>query len=313
MQKSFERLENVFCESVILHFPDPRKEYYLETDASNYALGAVLYQKSDKGEKEIITLASRTLQGPELAYFTTEKELLAIVWVLQKFRTYLQGARIINRTDHMALTFLKTCKFVNARLTRWILTIQDYNIEVEHCLGRENVVADMLSRLHPEKDWEKEKDYSTVTINELKYVGSKRLKNYLQNIPQAQMEDERVQIIKRKVAREEEETTRYKIQDGILYQKARDVKKIYLHRKAIEMLIWEGHKAYGHIGADKSYKISEHFYYPRLAKIIRQTLRSCDSCQRNKIPTIATQVTFESVQPELPLELISIDSASKEE
>ena len=82
-----------------MHFPDPKKAYYLETDASHYALGAILYQKNDQQEKEIITLASRTLKGPELSYFTTEKELLAIVWALQKFRTYLQGAQIINRTN----------------------------------------------------------------------------------------------------------------------------------------------------------------------------------------------------------------------
>lgn len=56
----------------MLYFPDPRKLYYLETDASNYALSAILYQLDDKSEKGIITLAIRTLKGPELAYFTSE-------------------------------------------------------------------------------------------------------------------------------------------------------------------------------------------------------------------------------------------------
>ena len=126
MQNSLDRVKRLFCESVILYFPDPKKEYGLETDASKYALGAVLYQRNKNQEKEVITLASRTLKGPELSYFTTEKELLAIMWALQKFRTYLEGARIINRTDHMALTFLKTCKFVNARLTRISLNLIMY-------------------------------------------------------------------------------------------------------------------------------------------------------------------------------------------
>ena len=94
--------------------------------------------------------------------------MLAIVWALQKFRTYLQGARIINGTDHMALTFLKTCKFVNARLTRWILSIQDYDITVEHCPGRENIAADILSRQHPDKQWVKERDNIQIAINALK-------------------------------------------------------------------------------------------------------------------------------------------------
>ena len=143
MQSCFERIKDLFSKSIILYYPDPKKPYYLETDASNYALGAILYQKNDKQEKEIITLASRTLKGPEKAYLTTEKELLAIVWALKKFRTYLQGAKVINRTDHMALTFLKTCKIVNARLTRWILATQEYSIAIEHCPGRENIAADL--------------------------------------------------------------------------------------------------------------------------------------------------------------------------
>ena len=153
MQANFNRVKQAFYESVIIYCPDLKKEYYLETGASYYALGAVLYQKNDKQEKEVITLASQTLKGPELSYFTTGKELLAIVWALQKFRTYLQGARIINRTGHMALTFLKTYKFVNARLTPWILLIQDYDIIMEHCPGRENIAADLLSRQYPDKDW----------------------------------------------------------------------------------------------------------------------------------------------------------------
>ena len=155
MQRNFDRVKQLFCESTILHFPDPKRAYYLETDASYYALDAILYQINDQKEKEIIILASRTLKGPELSYFTTEKELLVIVWALQKFRTYLQGAHIINRTDHMALTFLRTCRFVNARLTRWILAIQDYDITMEHCPGKENIAADLLSRQHPDKDWQK--------------------------------------------------------------------------------------------------------------------------------------------------------------
>ena len=109
MQETFEKVKNLFSNSITLYYLDSKKPYYLETDASNYVLGAVLYQKNEKEEKEITTLASRTLKGPEIAYFTTEKELLAIVWTLQKLRTYLQGAKIINRTDHIALTFLKTC------------------------------------------------------------------------------------------------------------------------------------------------------------------------------------------------------------
>lgn len=87
------------------------------------------------------------------------------MWALQKFQTYLAGAQLINRTDHKTLNFLKTCQFGNARLTRWMLAIQDYCISVEHCPGKENLVADTLSRVQPERDWKKEKGPSVVTLH----------------------------------------------------------------------------------------------------------------------------------------------------
>ena len=278
MQRSFNRVKQLFCETITLYFPDPRKSYYLETDASNYALGAILYKKNEENEKEIITLASRTLKGPELSYFTTEKELLAIVWALQKFRTYLQGAHIINRTDHMALTFLRTCKFTNARLTRWILAIQDYNITMEHCPGKENIAADLLSRQHPEKDWEKEKDITQITINALKHECSRELRDDLQNIRQLQREDTRINKIIQALKKGKEHNSRFIINKEILCKKTPEADRIYLPIKTLKTLIWECHIAYGHTGADKNHRIiREHFYYPRLARIIRQTLSTCDS------------------------------------
>ena len=64
MQDHFNRVKQLFSRAITLYFPDPKRPYYLERDASNYALGAILYQKNQRKEKEIITLASRTLKGP---------------------------------------------------------------------------------------------------------------------------------------------------------------------------------------------------------------------------------------------------------
>ena len=96
---------------------------------------------------------------------------------------------------------------------------------------------------------------------------------------------------------------------GTLYQKRTQGKeRIYLPINTLKMLIWECHIAYGHTGTDKNYEIIKgHFYYPHMAKIIRQILSTCDSCQRNKNPKTASAIIQESVQPEEPLELLSID------
>ena len=199
----------------------------------------------------------------------------------------------------MALTFLRTCKFVNARPTRWILAIQDYNITMEHCPGKDNVAEDVLSRQHPEKNWKKkEKDTIQIYINALKYECSKELENNLKNLQQFQREDTRIN-----------QSIQSLDEGGILYQKTtQGEERICLPINTLKMLIWECHIAYGHTGADKNYKIiKEHFYYPHMAKIIRQILSTCDSCQRNKATTVANATIQESVQPEEPLELLSID------
>ena len=93
----------------MMNNPDFLKTFYLQTDASNVALGAELYQEDDDKEHQTIAFASRSLLAAERKYTTTEKELLSIVFAVGKFRTYILGNRTIIRTDHKALSFLNTC------------------------------------------------------------------------------------------------------------------------------------------------------------------------------------------------------------
>ncbi|KAM1125247.1 hypothetical protein ACFX2B_040069 [Malus domestica] len=115
-------------------------------DASDYALGAVLGQGKDK-RPHVIYYASRTLNDAQLNYSTTEKELLAVVFALDKFRSYLIGTKVIVFTDHAALKYLLTKKEAKPRLIRWMLLLQEFDIEMRDKKGSENVVADHLSRM----------------------------------------------------------------------------------------------------------------------------------------------------------------------
>lgn len=134
---------------MFLHHPHKGYLFILSTDSSLTPLGAALFQKTDEGKLLLISCASRSLKGAELNYFTTELELLAIVWAVLKFRTFLMDSRVQIQTDHEALTFLMTCRFLSGRLTRWILCTQDYDLEVIHIPGKVNVIADALSRPFP--------------------------------------------------------------------------------------------------------------------------------------------------------------------
>ena len=120
---AFEEIKRKFSNMIMMNHPDFDKMFYLQTDASNVAVGAELYQEDEEKEHKTIAFASRSLLPAEKNYTTTEKELLSIVFAVGKFRTYILGNKTIIRTDHKALSFLNTCKLAHSRLTRWVLAV----------------------------------------------------------------------------------------------------------------------------------------------------------------------------------------------
>jgi hypothetical protein len=115
-------------------------------DASDYAVGAVLRQRKEKAV-HVIHYASKTLDDAQTNYTTTEKELLAVVFSFDKFRPYLVGHKCIVFTNHAAIRYLVSKKDAKPRLIRWILLLQEFDIEIRDKKGSKNSVADHLSRI----------------------------------------------------------------------------------------------------------------------------------------------------------------------
>ncbi|RDX73479.1 hypothetical protein CR513_46913, partial [Mucuna pruriens] len=117
-------------------------------DASNLALGAILSQRARVGQPtHVIAYASRTMDPAQQNYTTTEKELLAIVFALDKFRSYLLGSKIVVFSDHAALRYLLKKPDAKPRLIRWMLLLQEFDLEIRDKKGAKNSVADHLSRI----------------------------------------------------------------------------------------------------------------------------------------------------------------------
>lgn len=147
-QSAFSHLKNILVNAPVLSCPDFNKPFTISCDASNTGLGAVLSQTDDNGKEHPISFISRTLSAQEKNHSTTEKELNAMIFALEKFRGYIEGSPIPVKiiTDHYSLKWLTNLKSPSGRLARWAVRLQQFNFEIIHRNGKDNIVPDALSR-----------------------------------------------------------------------------------------------------------------------------------------------------------------------
>lgn len=142
---AFNDLKNALCSEPVLQSPKFDQPFTVQTDASEFGLGAVLLQ-GEQGQLRPIAYISRKLLPRETRYSVVEKECLAVKWALDSFKYYLLGRRFTLETDHRALTWLGRMKDTNARITRWFLSMQPFVFDVVYRKGPQNCTADFLSR-----------------------------------------------------------------------------------------------------------------------------------------------------------------------
>lgn len=311
----FDAVKSTFSEHILSH-PDFTKGFNVQTDASKLGLGAELFQVNEKGDRLTISFASRTLNSAERNYSITELELLSIVFACEKFRMFILGYPVTIITDHQALVFLQRCRLRNARLTRWTLLLQEFNLQIEYIPDPKNII-DTLSRHPIGRDNIPQQDNPPciywATPKSLLAECKNRLESF-QHIVQEQNKDPELAKIMNLLS---EETVpipvkqRYYLYQGTLFYRRYVTSDTWLvciplHRR--EELIQSFHEHFGDVGPKKCITVMRDVCYFRgLSKHVRRIVRSCDLCQRSKHSTVRTEGKMQHVMADYPLARVCVD------
>ena len=146
-QNDFDTLKEKFSIAPVLRGPNWSLPFHISIDALDTSLGVVLGQKDNQITHAIYSI-SKNLTPTEYNYTVTEKEFLAIVYSVNKFKHYITGYEVFINIDHSAIRFIMNKPITNGRITRWLLLLQEFNITVVDRLGKENLLADVFSRIN---------------------------------------------------------------------------------------------------------------------------------------------------------------------
>ncbi|GKC46591.1 reverse transcriptase domain-containing protein [Tanacetum coccineum] len=284
--QAFQTLKKKLTEAPILIAPDWDQPFELMCDASDYAIGAVLGQRIEKHFRPI-HYASKTMTEAESNYTTTEKEMLAVVYAFEKFRSYLIMNKSIVYTDHSALKYLFAKKDAKARLLRWVLLLQEFDFNVVDTKGAENLAADHLSRLeNPHKDVLENKNinenFPLETLGVISCKSTPWFADYANfhagNFIIKGMSTQQ----KRKFFKD---VKHYFWDDPFLFRTCTDqiIRRCVHRQKAIDILkaCHEGPTGGHHSANITARKVFDAgFYWPTIYKDAHELVKNCDSCQR---------------------------------
>ena len=329
-QDAFDLLKTKLVQSPILSIPDQTKEFILDTDASNFAIGAVLSQKYDDGER-VVAYASRALSKSERKYCVTRKELLAVVYFTKYFRHYLYGRHFTVRTDHSSLKWLVNFKNPEGQLARWIEVLGTYDMTIVHRPGAQHRNADALSRhVCKQCQW---KDYTDGQVHVIDMVNDiDHNSTDSKSLRQLQKDDkdlsQLMQILGEETSVDQQtlnsSSKQFKalwsqrqalaIQDGMLYRKWTDSKGSTMQavvpyserRNVLEHC--HDHKTAGHLGVRKTLsKIRQCYYWPGLQRDVRQYIAGCATCTKSKSYGQKAKAPMQTEATGMPMQRIALD------
>ena len=310
-EQSFNQLKQVLTSDRVMAFPKVGKPYKLYTDGRDYAIGAILVQEDDAGIERPVHYVSHQLDHTQRKWATIEKEAYAVVYALQKLRPYLWGAEFVIITDHKPLKSLFLQEVKNTKIQTWAVLIAEFGAPIKYREGKNNIGADMLSRIKVNDSVDTIDTYSPLyTIdeqNETVLLEADGIK--AEELAKLQKEE-----FKELYANAEIEDSGYLVNEkNVLYSNrlpyvtAEKYPRIVLPEKYRDDVIKRSHEEVGHLSINKTMKRTQDLYdWPGMKKDVRDFVADCATCRVHQNHTPKT--TFgEMPIANYPFEIIGMN------
>lgn len=285
-ESAFQLIKRLLVSPPILILPDFSRPFILQCDASALAVGGVLMQDTEKGEAAVC-YESKKLNKHESNYPAHELETLAIIHCLKTWRCYLEGSKVIIRTDHQSLRFLTTQANLSRRMTRWVEFMQRFDFTIVYIKGETNVVADALSR------------YSLNILDTGNHDWPDFMLAYLQNDPLTTTPQETREILER-------EKPNFTVKNDVLYRICDGKMRAYIPMACRVDGVTKFHKSNGHLGAKAITELlADRCWWPTMRQDIKEWLSFCPQCQ-----VCASENRTEN-EPLHPLPILHIEPFSR--
>jgi hypothetical protein len=304
----FNELKSCMLKAPILAFPDYKKPFFIQSDASKFGAGGILYQLDENKNQQVISYASWTFDRAQRGYHTSEREFLALIKCVKKWKAFFWGRKISIESDHEALKGVLNLRDPYGRIARWFALLSQFNFEVKYLKGTENVSADAMSRTYGDLDdnqlaeleakccsLREEVVNSILSYNgptDEQYIKAQRedpeICKYLRYLEMNELPADDVEALR--IAKE---SVNFKIMNKLIYRNTKTHKNDNHNTPLLwvpdsmrkEVLlethdsIWEG----AHMGRDKTIdKIKQKYYFRNVPKFVDLWVRTCSICNRTK-------------------------------
>jgi transposase InsO family protein len=282
-EEAFLILKDKLTHAPLLQLPDFNKTFELECDASGIGLGGVLLQ-----DGKPVAYFSEKLSGPSLNYSTYDKELYALVRTLETWQHYLWPKEFVIHSDHESLKHIRSQAKLNRRHAKWVEFIESFPYVIKHKKGKDNVIADALSRRYTLLSQLDFRIFGLETIKE-QYEHDADFKDVLQH------------------CKEGRTWNKFVINDGFVFR----ANKLCIPDSSVRLLLLQeahGGGLMGHFGVKKTEDVlADHFFWPRMRRDVERFIARCTTCQKAKSRLNPHGLYMPLPVPNVPWEDISMD------